>query len=176
LQAHGFLARGAFAFATAIAAFAALLAVPAPPARAVGDCTVSDAALDSQEQAFLGLINSYRANYGAGPLSASGNLNEAAAWMAHDMGEDGYFDHLDNESPRRWPSGRTQACGYTGTSIGENIAAGYSTPQAVVAGWMGSSGHCANIMSAGYRSVGVGYANIASSPYGYYWTQDFGGQ
>ena len=48
-------------------------------------------------------------------------------------------------------------------------------PAAVVSGWMSSPGHCANIMNAGFTDIGVGYAFVAGSPYGSYWTQDFGG-
>jgi uncharacterized protein YkwD len=66
--------------------------------------------------------------------------------------------------------------GYAGSyPWGENIAAGQSTPQAVVNAWMSSAGHCANIMKASYTAIGVGYAFGASSTYGHYWTQNFGG-
>ena len=53
-------------------------------------------------------------------------------------------------------------------TAGENIAMGYATPQAVVNGWMNSSGHRANILSASYTQIGVGY--VAQ---GNYWTQLF---
>ena len=53
-------------------------------------------------------------------------------------------------------------------SAGENIAKGYATPQAVVNGWMNSSGHRANILNASYTHIGVGY--VAG---GNYWTQMF---
>ena len=42
-------------------------------------------------------------------------------------------------------------------------------------GWMNSTGHCTNIMKAGYADIGVGYAFVSGSSYGHYWTQDFGG-
>jgi uncharacterized protein YkwD len=64
--------------------------------------------------------------------------------------------------------------GYRSWSWGENIAAGYSTPESVVAGWMASSGHRANILNAGYRDLGVGIVQKSGSRYGYYWVQDFG--
>ena len=53
-------------------------------------------------------------------------------------------------------------------SAGENIAMGYSTPEAVVAAWMNSEGHRANILSANYTTLGVGYVED-----GGYWTQWF---
>ncbi len=42
-------------------------------------------------------------------------------------------------------------------SLGENIAAGYSTPADVVDGWMNSPGHRQNILTQEYKHIGVGY-------------------
>ena len=39
---------------------------------------------------------------------------------------------------------------------GENIAYGQRTPEAVMEGWMNSSGHRANILNASFRNIGVG--------------------
>jgi uncharacterized protein YkwD len=50
-----------------------------------------------------------------------------------------------------------------------------TTPTGVVSSRMASAGHCTNVMSGSYGSIGVGYAHVAGSPYGHYWTQDFGG-
>ena len=85
-----------------------------------------------------------------------------------------YFEH-DSLDGREFGD-RMREAGFDGEyPWGENIAAGQSTPAAVVNGWMSSSGHCANIMNPGYRAIGVGYAYSAASNYGHYWTQDFGG-
>ena len=43
------------------------------------------------------------------------------------------------------------------STAGENIAAGYSTPEQVVNGWMNSEGHRANILNANFTTIGVGY-------------------
>ena len=51
---------------------------------------------------------------------------------------------------------------------GENIAMGYSSPEAVMTAWMNSAGHRANILSANFTTLGVGY--VAD---GGYWTQWF---
>ena len=45
---------------------------------------------------------------------------------------------------------------------------GYSSPAAVVNAWMNSAGHRANILSAGFTTLGVGY--VAD---GGYWTEWF---
>ena len=90
------------------------------------------------------------------------------------MATNSYFSHtsLDGTTfdERIW------SAGYTGGSpLGENIAAGMSSPQSVVSAWMDSAGHCTNIMKAGFGDIGVGYAHLSGSPYRHYWTQDFGG-
>ncbi len=100
-------------------------------------------------------------------------LQEAARGHSQDMAALNYFSHTSADG--RTFSQRIRAAGYTASPIGENIAAGYTTPNAVVAGWMSSSGHCANIMSSAYRAIGVGYALSAASQYRHYWTQNFGG-
>ena len=84
------------------------------------------------------------------------------------MAAQGYFSHtgLDGSSP----GDRARAAGFSGGGIGENIAAGYGSPEAVMAGWMNSSGHRANILNCGYRLLGVGYA-----AQGNHWTQMFAG-
>jgi hypothetical protein len=64
--------------------------------------------------------------------------------------------------------------GYNWFACGENIAAGYTSPAAVVAAWMASPGHHANIMYPTFREIGVSYLYYASSTYRRYWTQDFG--
>jgi hypothetical protein len=58
--------------------------------------------------------------------------------------------------------------------MGENIAAGYGTPDSVMNGWMNSTGHRNNILSTGSWEIGVGYATQSGSTYTRYWTQDFG--
>lgn len=58
-------------------------------------------------------------------------------------------------------------------AYGENIAAGYTTAQSVLDGWMHSAGHKANILSPGWKVMGAGYTHSASS-YRYWWSQNFG--
>jgi uncharacterized protein YkwD len=54
----------------------------------------------------------------------------------------------------------------------ENIAQGQATPAAVMADWMASAGHRANILDCDLTTLGVG---VAYGPGGPWWTQDFGG-
>lgn len=137
-------------------------------ASALTNCTVSaaDAQLNSDEQAFLSLINGYRASNGLGALVSSPTLNRAAAWHAADMLTKGYFAHTE-------PSGRTFSqrltdCEYpTGGYRAENIATGFASAQAVFDSWRNSPGHNANMLNPSVRAIGIGKA-------GTYWTTDFG--
>ena len=54
---------------------------------------------------------------------------------------------------------------------GENIASWQTSPKQVMSSWMNSSGHRANILSAEYKSIGIGCVRINGS---YYWVQCFG--
>lgn len=83
-----------------------------------------------------------------------------------DMGVRGFFAHVNPDGVG--PGQRMASAGWVGTGWGENIAWGYPSPAAVVAGWMGSDGHCANIMRANFTQIGIGYYQ------GNIWTQNFG--
>ena len=143
-----------------------------PGASAAGDCTI-DATMDSEESAFLTLINNYRAQNGLGALKASYMLTRASAWKSKDLATNNYFAHDD--LTRTW-SQRIRDCGYGfNTWLGENIAAGYTTAQAVFDGWKASPGHNANMLGANYTALGIGRYFVQGSTYGWYWTTDFGG-
>lgn len=113
------------------------------------------------------------------PLAWNDQLGQSGQGHASDMAAKGYFEH--NSQDGRTPWDRMTAAGYDYRSAGENIAVGQRTPQEVVNGWLNDYGHCANIMSASFKELGVGYAK--GVPYvtpegvtipGYYWVQDFG--
>jgi hypothetical protein len=107
-------------------------------------------------------------------LEMDETLRISARLHSSDMGERAFFDH-DNPDGLD-PFDRMAAVGFEGAAPwGENIAAGQTTPEEVVRGWMDSPGHCRNIMDGGYRVLGMGYAFVEGSPFGHYWTQNFGG-
>ena len=98
----------------------------------------------------------------------------AARLHAMDMGKQAYFSHdgLDGSSP----SERMKRAGFEGPGpMGENIAAGQTSPEKVVQGWMESPGHCMNIMDPEYQVLGAGYASVVGSPHTHYWVQTFAG-
>ena len=59
----------------------------------------------------------------------------------------------------------------TNCFAGENIAAGYDTPEGVVEGWMNSAGHRKNILNTNYEYFAVGVSYYENDPeyYFYYW-------
>lgn len=106
----------------------------------------------------------------AAPLAYNAQLTQAAQAHATDLATRNYFSHTSLDG--RTVAQRITATGYAWVAIGENIAAGQTTPEQVVAGWLQSEGHCRNIMNPAYKDLGVGYAQGGS--YGTTWVQDFG--
>lgn len=102
------------------------------------------------------------------PLALNNRLFSAAARHSGDMATNNYFSHtgLNGSTPAQ----RIAAEGYAWSWAGENIAAGQQTATAVMSGWLASPGHCANIMRAEYRDVGVSCVQQNGSTYGKYWT------
>lgn len=125
-----------------------------------------DASVTAYEQEVIRLVNAIRAENGLKTLTYDWELARVARFKSQDMKDQGYFSHT---SPTYGtPFQMIKNFGISYRSAGENIAKGYATPQAVVNGWMNSSGHRANILNSGYTHIGVGY--VAG---GNYWTQMF---
>jgi uncharacterized protein YkwD len=120
----------------------------------------------------LRLINGFRADNGLRLLERSPALVASARWKSLNMARYGRFAHDDSGTVTRSAHGRALDCGYGGGFWGENIALGYGSPRAVVAGWLASPGHRANIANPSYTSTGVGVA--ASRNGTLYWTESFG--
>jgi hypothetical protein len=119
------------------------------------------------------LVNAERARHGLPVLHRSGELAAAAAAYAAAMADGGFFGH-------RAPDGgtlvtRAEAAGYRDwTELGENLAAGTLAPDAVVAAWMTSPSHRANMLSPLVRDAGGGYAAAPTSVFGHYWVLELG--
>ena len=118
----------------------------------------------------LQLVNQARADAGLAPLTADPALTAAAQTRAEEL--TALYSHTR-------PDGRSCFTALTEAGVaywaaGENIAAGYPTPAEVVAGWMASDGHRANILSEDFTQMGLGYAP-AEDGYGHYWAQLFVG-
>ena len=159
--------------------------VPAPspaPAPAPSLPPESTCALPDFQATVIARINALRAAgascgsagtfAAAGPLAWNDKLFQAAAGHSLDMGTNNYFSHTSLDG--RTFVDRIDATGYTWNTLGENIAAGYPGIDAVLAGWMASDGHCANLMNPNFKDFGMACSASATSTYGTYWTFDAG--
>lgn len=126
------------------------------------------------------------------PLKQNAQLHASSQLHSSNMALRDFFMHCDPDT-RSSHASRMRAAGYSSNASAENIAAGYSTASAAMAGWLASSGHRANILSTNLVEFGAGHhfqeadaANVRSTNsggctpnqtlrgYGHYWTQNFG--
>jgi hypothetical protein len=149
---------------------AAALAL-ALPGIALGACPGEDAAPadPAAASATLCLLNAERAAQGLGPLAASATLGAAAAGHAADMVARAFFEHVSPDGGTLQM--RLRAAGWMPASgswsAGEDLAWGsgsLGTPARIVAAWMNSAGHRANILQPGFTQVGIGIAAAAPRP------------
>lgn len=119
-------------------------------------------------QRVLELVNDERKKAGLNELTLNSNLSKMSEKRAKEISVN--FDHVR-------PDGSSWTTALDDYDIsysyaGENIAAGYDSPEAVVEGWMASEGHRANILNPNFTEMGIGYYTD-SSMYKYYWAQNF---
>jgi uncharacterized protein YkwD len=141
--------------------------------------------LQRVRMATLCLVDRERTSRGEHALLPDGPLQKAAQGHSEDMAASDYFEHDGRHGET--PLSRMRASGYIfsshlGYAVGENI--GWATlwlasPKAIVAGWMASPGHRANILDATFRETGIGVsphplASLAHGQSGAIYTQDFG--
>jgi uncharacterized protein YkwD len=108
----------------------------------------------------------------APPLKLSPLLSQVALEHSRDMAGHNSFSHTGTDGSS--PGDRMTRAGYQWHLAGENIASGVTTADAVVAGWLNSPHHCANIMTPGFTEMGVAYDYDSRSADAIYWTQVFG--
>jgi uncharacterized protein YkwD len=163
------------ALAACAVAAASVAVVPIAAARGHG-CARARSPIAAASRAQLQgtvvcLVNDQRHAHGLPALTENARLNRSAQGWTNVMVTHRYFSHGTDFAMR------ITDVGFRWSSAGENIATGYQTAAAVVAGWMASTGHCQNILSPTYRYVGTGVSDrsIAGFSDGAgTWTQDFG--
>lgn len=143
---------------------------PEPP---LADCGLGDSA-----ELVLRRINEIRARGAscgargefapAAALAWNSKLYAAAAGHSTDMAVNNYFAHLS-------PAGqavrdRVVDLGYAYQLVAENIAAGQPSLDKVLAAWLASEGHCANLMQPAVRDVALACASEQGAAYPTYWT------
>ncbi|HEY0515473.1 MAG TPA: CAP domain-containing protein [Solirubrobacteraceae bacterium] len=134
--------------------------------------------------ATLCLVNRERARHGERALHWNDRLIGAAQAHTTSMAVGGYFAHSGSNGST--PLARMRRSGYIysshlGFEVGENIGWGslwLGSPRAVVAAWMASPGHRANILDGRFRDTGIGVSphlgRLAPGQDGGLYTQDFG--
>ena len=106
------------------------------------------------------------------PLTLAPKLTRAAREHSKDMAKHNEFEHQGSDGSS--PPDRATRAGYVWRTVGENIAAGATSADEVMEGWLASPGHCENLMDPRFTETGIGYAVDARSESGVYWTQMFG--
>jgi len=147
----------------------------APPVTAatLPAATPGTAPGESPEAEVVRLVNEQRTAAGCAPLAVDSRLAVAASAHASDMVTRHYFSHTTPDG--KGAAARAAAAGYPGP-VGENIAVGYSTARRVLAGWLASPGHRANLLNCAYKVTGVGFdPGTVSAQWGSgAWTELFG--
>ena len=110
------------------------------------------------------LVNEERAKEGLSALRTNDAIHAAAQVRADELST--LFDHTRPDGTACFTA--LDDAGIQYRTAGENIAAGYASPEQVVAGWMNSAGHRANILNADFTAIGVGCDST-----GGYWVQLF---
>lgn len=108
----------------------------------------------------------------APPVSWSDNLAMAAYLHSEDMALNDFFSHTGSDGSSAGQ--RISRQGYPWRTYGENFAVGYPTVPSVIQGWLGSEGHCRNLMNPAFTEIGAGYAigRFGGNGSARYWTFD----
>ena len=138
------------------------------PSQPVTEPDTGDKAGEYAEE-ILRLVNIEREKVGASPLKLNDTLCEAAGKRAQEIV--GQFSHTRPDGSSCFTVLGEYSLGYR--NVGENIAAGKSTPDGTMDQWINSSGHYANIIKSEFTELGVGYVYVPDSKYKYYWVQLF---
>ncbi|ORX89381.1 SCP-domain-containing protein [Basidiobolus meristosporus CBS 931.73] len=119
-------------------------------------------------QKMLELVNQQRQMNGQPALKLDDRLVLSAQKHTDYQARVGQMTH---DEPGRPLSTRVSETGFKWSAVGENVAKGYGSIEAVMNGWMNSPGHRSNILGSQYTHFGSGY--VAN---GNYWTQNFARQ
>lgn len=110
---------------------------------------------NTQRNELLQLTNTARTSQGLSELESSSMLDQAAQAKANDMIARNYWGHVgpDETTPWHW----LNVAKYDYDKAGENLAYGFSDTTKLVAGWLSSREHRANMLGD-YTQVGFGLA------------------
>jgi uncharacterized protein YkwD len=148
----------------------ALLAVAAAGALATsaGAQTRRETQLSTLNHQVLHAINAFRVAHHLVPLRESTSLDASARQHSLEMGADGYFAHPSANGTSFWKRiGRYfSSRHYSYWSVGENLL--WSSPDVSAAAamkmWIASPEHLKNLMTPGWRRIGVSSVHVVRAP------------
>lgn len=108
----------------------------------------------------------------ANPLTWDARLARAAFGHSGYMADNGVLSHAGPTGEQ--VQARVDEVNYEWRKLGENVAVGQSSPKQVVAAWLHSPGHCANIMNPEFTDMGAAFETRPQSSI--FWTQVFGSE
>jgi uncharacterized protein YkwD len=128
---------------------------------------------EAMEDLILTRTNAERVKARCAALRLDTKVRTAARRQALDMATVGFHSHTGSDGSE--PPQRMKAAGYAiDGGWAENVARAYPDVDAVMAGWMQSPSHRAEILRCTWRSTGIGVARAASGEL--FYVQDFGGR
>lgn len=102
-------------------------------------------------------VNQERTGRNIGALIYNSKLAAAANFKANDMVNRKYFSHTDPDGKYIWD--KIVSEGYSPyTILGENLAVDFSSTEGLVAAWIASPTHRANILNTNFKDQGLGVA------------------
>jgi len=112
------------------------------------------------------LISAYRTQNGRAAVTVNSQLMSAAADYARAMAEHDKINHrIGGSLPHR-----IGVAGYKWGAAAENLASGFDSLDAAMAGWKASSGHRANLLNPLVTEIGIGaYTAPPGSKHRNYW-------
>jgi prepilin-type processing-associated H-X9-DG protein len=137
-----------------------------PLANAGADALSSRPCPASDTSGVVTRVNEARRGAGLQALGTDTNLARIAATRSAAMAFERRLSH------RGWERALRRA-GLQDDVLGENVAYNYADPDEVMAGWMRSPGHRANILRPVFKRIGVGC--VIDERGHRWWTQDFAG-
>ncbi|HEY8575904.1 MAG TPA: CAP domain-containing protein [Devosia sp.] len=158
LTRRSFIILGA---ATALAACSSTIPVLPRSAAVTTPETLTDGEI-------LTAINAVRAANGSPPWTYNTALENAARSQARLMAQQNTMSHDLGVTLRQ----RVTTAGYLG-AVGENVGKGYTSLEAVIGGWMDSSGHRGTLLSKRFTEFGLAAARSSSGKL--YWAMIAGG-
>lgn len=155
-----------FSFVAVVCFIALAAVVPTRSATAAPNVQPARVQLSASMSRIVDLVNQRRREAGLAPVTVNASLMTCAQQYSEVIASLGSLTHTgpDGSSPGQ----RLTRCGYRWQHYGEDLAAGYSDPDQLMAAWMASPSHRRVILLPNVREIGLGYARRDGDPNAFY--------